>query len=292
MQSKSLLIIDLMSLIFRSYYGTPKLNAPDGLPTNSVYTATRIILQLNDKFEKPYFLVTADSGKETFRTGIFEDYKANRPEAPDDLKIQIPVCLDVLKSLEINPLIVEGLEADDLISEAVFSLKSRFEKLILVTQDKDLAQLVDDDKVLRYDPFKSSLWSGEDVERVFGVSPKQLPIMFAIQGDSSDNVRGVPGFGSKNALKVARSFNSTDEFVIALNSGSSEIPKKILDFKEIVLRNLSLVELRPLHAVSLDNLMMFAKALKITPEFLSLCERLGFNSLIKKYGREGSVSSA
>lgn len=270
-----------MSILYRSYYGTPKLNASSGFPTNCIYSFVRILLNLNEKFNEPIFFLANDAGRETFRTSLDAEYKANRPEAEDDFKAQLPVCFKVAESLNLAVTACPGYEADDLIADAVYEISRTDHQGLIVSQDKDLQQLVSRN-VQFFDPFRNKLVDEAGVFERFGVQPPQIPILLAICGDSSDNIKGVPGFGPKNAAKIARSYESVQEFKSALESGADLKLEKILPYKDLVVRNLELIALLPRGCLP-GSVFELAKPLKITAEFKEILKELEFKSLLKKY---------
>ncbi len=289
---KILLILDSMSIIFRAFYGTPRLSTKEGFPTNSIYTFTRLVLQLNDKFNCPYFLFTFDSGRETFRLKISSDYKANRAEIPEDLKIQIPECLKMINSLGCTVLQVSGYEADDLIAEALNLIYDEFDLIVIVTLDKDLMQLVTGSKVILYDPFKVITYSEQDVIRKYNLSPKQFPILLALTGDASDNVKGVPGIGLKLGSKIAKSFESIEELISELENPSGKLDSKIYENKELLLKNIELVYLTPKgNLLKKEDVLSAANKLSLTTEFFQFCEFFEFKSILRKYETKSASPS-
>jgi len=282
-----LYLLDLSSLLFRFFYGTPLLITKDGRPTNAVYGVLRLLIKLASENPSADFLVLADSGRETFRKEILQDYKSNRKEAPKELKVQIPLCESAFETLGLKICKKEGFEADDLIAGAVKFFKDKYDRCVIVSQDKDLSQLVDE-KVALFDVSKNKIMGPEDIKKNFGVSPDKIPLFLALVGDSSDNIPGIKGIGPKTAAKLIEQFESLEDLLKPSSHQFDVRNHKMGKFVEIlrqnadqVKKNLLLTDLKKVD-VSFE---FEPKPWKPTPEFFNLLEDLEFKSILNTLHR-------
>ena len=243
------LLIDGHAVIYRAFYALPKLTDPEGRLVNAVYGFSRILLSAIQDFEPEYLAVTFDHPEPTFRHKEFEDYKAHRPEMPEELQPQIPIVKKVVRTLNIPQYEQEGYEADDLIGTISRRLDQEPEELnapdnlltVIVTGDKDTFQLVDDNTHVwvpgrRNRPSKE--YDQQAVKSKMGVTTGQIVDMKALMGDSSDNIPGIKGIGQKTAAKLLNSYCNLDQIyqqVDKIEAGEAE-PGEVI--KGHVLRKL------------------------------------------------------
>ena len=213
-----LILVDGHALIYRAYHAFPELTDHTGMLVNAVFGFTRILLTTIRDFHPEYLAVCFDSKEKTKRAEEFEAYKANRPEMPDDLKPQIEIIKSVVAALNIPQFAHPGLEADDLIGSFSAQLYERnsFDRplTIVLTGDKDLLQLVDDN-VHVFIPARSKTrgdieYDAETVKRQMGLRPDQIVDMKALMGDASDNIPGVKGIGPKTAVAMLQLHETLD----------------------------------------------------------------------------------
>ncbi len=213
-----LILVDGHALIYRAYHAFPELTDHTGMLVNAVFGFTRILLTTIRDFHPEYLAVCFDSKEKTKRAEEFEAYKANRPEMPDDLKPQIEIIKSVVAALNIPQFAHPGLEADDLIGSFSTQLYERnsFDRplTIVLTGDKDLLQLVDDN-VHVFIPARSKTrgdieYDAETVKRQMGLRPDQIVDMKALMGDASDNIPGVKGIGPKTAVAMLQLHETLD----------------------------------------------------------------------------------
>src|SRR5262249_21539670 len=184
--------------VFRAFFALPQLNNSRGLPTNAVYGFVRMLLKLLKEERPSYIAVVFDSPRKTFRDNLFEDYKANRVAAPNDLTVQIPYIHRAVEAFRIKSLMLDGYEADDVIGTlAKRATQRRFESVI-VTADKDFMQLVGPHVTL-WDTMRDRRIGVREVRDRLGVEPSAVVDVMALMGDSIDNIQGVPGVGEKTA---------------------------------------------------------------------------------------------
>ncbi|MGE5543180.1 MAG: DNA polymerase I, partial [Bacillota bacterium] len=215
-----LILLDGHSLANRAFYALPRLTAASGQVTNAVYGFITMLLRLLEE-EKPDMVAAAfDRPTPTFRHTRFDQYKATRTGAPDDLKSQIPLIKAVLEALKIPVFEVDGFEADDLLGTIAGRAESRGIDTMIVTGDRDALQLVSDNttvlltrkgisEVARYDPGQ--------VEEAHGIRPSQVVDMKALTGDVSDNIPGVRGIGEKTALRLIREYGTVENLMAHLD---------------------------------------------------------------------------
>lgn len=214
MDDKRLYIIDGHALIYRAYYALAKnpLTNSKGMPTGALYGFVNYLIRLIDVYKCPYLTVVLDSSVKTFRHEMYEQYKANRNEMPDELKVQIPLIKDVVNAFNIPILCQDGLEADDLIATLTKRAVADGFDVFLVTKDKDLMQLIGPHvKMLAPDGSGVlQLFDEKDVVDKMGVGPAKILDYLALIGDSSDNIPGVPGIGPKTAVKILETAGTVD----------------------------------------------------------------------------------
>ncbi|HET6371704.1 MAG TPA: DNA polymerase I [Candidatus Polarisedimenticolia bacterium] len=221
-KDETVYLVDGTYNIFRAYHATPRMTTSKGLPTNALYVFCMMLRKLIVD-EKPSLLgVAFDTEAPTFRHVEFEEYKAHRPPPPEDLVPQFPFARRVCEALGVFVIEKDGYEADDVIATLAERAKTTGHPVVIVTSDKDMFQLVDD-QVKILNPAKGNLlMDAGKVAEIFGVPPGQVRDVLALWGDASDNVPGVPGIGEKGAKDLIRTFGSLDEAY----KHAAEIPRK------------------------------------------------------------------
>jgi len=240
--NKHLMIIDGMALLFRSFYATAVNNYfminSKGVPTNALYGFVKHLFAAKDNFNPTHIICCWDMEGQTHRSKIFPEYKANRSEAPLELLPQFSLVKELVSSLDIPNVGIKGYEADDCIGTIVDEI-SNHTKITVVTGDKDLLQLINDNTAIaimkkgigNYDLFTIDKFFEE-----YGILPNQFSDVKALMGDSSDNYPGVKGIGEKTALKLIKEFNSIEGLLENLDKLTNAQRKKI----EIDLENLEI----------------------------------------------------
>ncbi len=225
---KTLTIIDTFGFFFRNYYALPQLKSKKGFPTGLLTGFINFIATLNKEHGTDYLLFALDSKEKGVRKEIDPNYKANRPTPPEDLLAQLPVAIELIEKMGFPKMEVGGYEADDIIAALVECAKKRNIKVKIVSHDKDLYQLIDDGKVVIYDPLKKVEIDEEACIEKYGVSPSKIPDFLALVGDSADNIPGVKGIGPKGASKLLKEFGSLEEIYKNIDSVSNPRTKKLL----------------------------------------------------------------
>ena len=196
-----LILVDGSGYIFRAYHVMPPMNRPDGTPVNAVRGFCQMLVKLLDDFKGAHLAVIFDAGRFSFRNDLYDAYKANRPEPPEDLVPQFPLTREASRAFNLPTIAIEGFEADDVIATYARLAREAGRKVTIVSSDKDLMQLVTDD-VAMWDPMKNTAIFAEQVREKFGVDPDRVVDVQALAGDSVDNVPGVPGIGVKTAAQL------------------------------------------------------------------------------------------
>ncbi len=271
---KKFYFLDGHSIIYRSFYAFIRnpLRNSKGMNTSAVYGFLNTILRIIKKFEPTYLAIAFDTGGETFRDKEYKDYKATRPETPDELTPQISIIQQIAETLGLLCLEKEGFEADDVLASLAEHFKVMGE-VYIITSDKDLLQLVDRN-VYVYDPYKEIIFDRAKVVERYGVEPKQIVDVLALAGDASDNIPGVPGVGEKRAVEVIKKHLSAEKAVeqdgkLRPHKAKVILYKKLL--KVITDIDLKLAE----NDVSLKELNRAA--------LLPILKELEFFSLIKEF---------
>jgi DNA polymerase I len=229
------LIVDAFSLLFRAFHAFPlSLTSPTGELTNAVYGFTRLLLTALRDWKPKYVVVATDKGKPTFRHQAYTAYKANREEAPNELKAQISRMYEILDALNIPTIGLEGYEADDVIGTLAVHLSEHHSDLLtgILTGDRDSFQLVDDHVAVvlpqRQNHDELALVHADDVVERMGVRPDQVIDYKALVGDASDNIPGVRGIGPKTAQALLTKFSTLDGIYTHLDQVATDFSPSVL----------------------------------------------------------------
>ena len=206
---KTLTIIDTFGFLFRSYYALPPLKSKTGFPTGMLTGFMNFISSIGKDFKTDYLVFALDSKGDTFRNEIYPEYKSHRPEAPDDLKAQLPVAIDFIEKMGFRTASKIGYEADDIIASLAKDGYDKDLNVRIVSHDKDLYQLING-KISMFDPMKKKQISDQDCFDKYGVYPRQFIDYQSLLGDSADNVPGVKGVGAKTAQALIEQFDNLD----------------------------------------------------------------------------------
>src|SRR6266700_1863022 len=223
-----LFLVDGSSYIFRAYHALPPINRKsDGLQLNAVFGFCNMLWKLLRDMkpeDKPTHLaVVFDVSERTFRTEMYPDYKAHRPDPPDDLRPQFPLIRDAVQAFDLPCLEQQGFEADDLIATYVREACEAGATATIVSSDKDLMQLVSA-CVIMFDTMKDRKIGRAEVLEKFGVPPEKVVEVQALIGDSTDNVPGVPGIGVKTAAQLIDEYGDLE--TLLARAGEIKQPKR------------------------------------------------------------------
>lgn len=278
---ETLYLIDVSSYFYRAFFALPPLTTSTGLPTNAIYGFTTMLQRLLKEHKPVYIAAVLDRPEPTFRHDAYRDYKANRPEMPDNLAVQIPHMKDVLQAFRIPMVEKPGYEADDIIGTLARQAAGEGMRVVIVTGDKDLCQLVDD-RITLLDTMKNAVIDAEAVRQKYGVGPDAIVDIFALIGDKVDNVPGVPGIGEKTAAALISTYGSLDGLYGRLDEiGKKKLKETLLQYKEQAYVSRDLVTIDT--AVPLEVHWRELKAQPPNEENLrSLFKKFEFTTLLKQ----------
>lgn len=205
-------LVDGNNYVYRAFYAIPQLTNSKGFPTNAIYGFTNMLLKLLRDLQPDYIVVTFDLKGTTLRHEEFADYKATRKPMPAELIPQIPFIKDVVRGLSVSVLEKQGIEADDIIGTLAARAGTMGWKTVLVSGDKDLMQLIDEN-VTMIDTMKDKTYDVAAVKERFGVEPDKVTEILGLMGDASDNIPGVPGIGPKTAQRLIEEYGSVEEVI-------------------------------------------------------------------------------
>ncbi|MGM0439022.1 MAG: 5'-3' exonuclease [Patescibacteria group bacterium] len=279
---EKVLLIDSNALMYRAYHALPPLKN-EGEVVNALYGFFLIFIKALEDVEPDYVVAAFDRKEKTFRHDMFEDYKAQRPDMPEDLVSQIPLIKEGLKSFKTPALDKKGFEADDIIA----TLAKRWEKnaeVVILTGDRDLLQLVNDRVSVRSPGRGIKKMINFDKEKVvnkYGLPPKLFVDYKALRGDPSDNIPGVEGIGKKRAAQLIQKYGSVEDIYNNFDELKDTFKKRLKGKKEEVLKGKKLVLLR--EDVDLTVTLEGAKLNYKDEEVLEFFKRFNFKTLIEKY---------
>ena len=284
-------MIDGSSYIYRAYHGIRSLSTRSGFPTNAIFGFANMVLKVLRDHKPTYAAMVLDAPGPTFRHEIYPQYKANRPPMPEDLVVQMPRIDDLIAAFRVPAIRIPGMEADDIIATLAHMYAVQVDKVVIVSSDKDLMQLVTH-KVVMLDTMKDRWVDEKAVVEKFGVEPSRVVHVQALMGDSSDNIPGLPGVGPKTAGKLIARFGSIEELLASSEEVGGKIGEKLPEQVEELRTSLSLVTLKDDVPVdhTLDDLAVSGLD---TQAVRDLFEELEFVKLVnqlaprKVLGREG-----
>ena len=259
-----LVLVDGSSYLYRAFHAFPPLTNSAGEPTGAMYGVLNMLKSLISQVQPSHIAVVFDAKGKTFRDEMFEQYKSHRPPMPDDLRKQIQPLHDIIRALGIPLLVIEGVEADDVIGTLAVAASKANQKVLISTGDKDMAQLVDDN-IMLINTMNNTLLDREAVIEKYGIPPELIIDYLALMGDSADNISGVAGVGEKTALGLLQGIGSMAEIYANLDKvaelpirGAKKLGDKLLAEKEMADLSYRLATIKT--DVALD----------ITPEQLTL----------------------
>ena len=297
-----LILIDGSAYIFRAYYALPPMSRKDGTPVNAVFGFTNMLVKLIEDYREDKLIVIFDAARENFRNKIYSEYKANRGETPEDLIPQFDLIKKSVEAFNIPQLELNGYEADDIIATYTKKAQKNNIRSLIISSDKDLMQLVDED-VEMLDPMKNKKIGINEVIEKFGVGPNKVTQIQALTGDKVDNIPGAQGIGPKTALELIKEFGDIEGLIKNADRIKQEKRKKIIkDSKENIRLSLKLVKLHenvtlPL-AINkiipynkLDNDFEKINQFLLEQGFKAIIQRLENNFFIKKNKKLDSLNS-
>ncbi len=238
-----LILIDGSSWLFRAFHALPPLTNSRGEPTGAVYGMGSMLKRLLKDYAPERIAVIFDAPGKNFRHDWYPEYKATRGETPEELSAQFPVISEMIKAMGLPVISVAGVEADDVIGTLAQQAAELGESVLIVTGDKDMAQLVDQ-RIELLDTMKNQRMGIAGVEAKFGVPPERIVDYLALMGDTSDNIPGVPGVGPKTAAKWLVEFGSLDQVVAHADDIKGKIGEKLRASLELLPLSRRLAKIR------------------------------------------------
>ncbi|MCI0667722.1 MAG: DNA polymerase I [Methylococcaceae bacterium] len=273
-------LVDGSSFLFRAFHALPPLTNSKGHPTGAILGVANMLRKMLDTYPTPHFIVVFDAPGKTFRDDLYPEYKANRPPLAEDLRAQIAPLHELIRAMGIPLVLVEGVEADDVIGTLTKTATASGHSVIISTGDKDMAQLVNDSVILE-NSMSATRLDAQGVLDKFGVRPDQIIDYLALVGDSVDNIPGVPNVGPKTAAKWLNQFESIDGLI----GRAEEIKGKVGENLRACLdrlplsRTLTTIKCDVALDLSLDSLRRTAEDLT---RLRSLLEKYEFSSWLKQ----------
>ncbi len=242
--SNEVYLIDGSAYIYRAYHAIVPLTTTLGLPTHAIYGFFNILRRILREKNPIYLAVAYDSRGPVFRHSMYDAYKANRAAMPDDLQVQIPYIKELVRAFNICSFEIPGVEADDIIASAARILSRKGYKVIVVSGDKDLLQLVDD-RIVVWEPMKDRVMDAQAVRDKYNVGPDQLLDCFALMGDSSDNIPGVPSIGPKTAESLINQYGSLEGIYDRIaEMKKTKTRERLIDNREAAFLSRDLIRLK------------------------------------------------
>ena len=282
-----LVLVDGSSYLYRAFHALPPLTNSKGKPTGAVKGVINMMRRLQKDYPQSTLVVVFDAKGKTFRDDIYSDYKAHRPPMPDDLRLQIEPIHNIIKAMGLPMLIIDGVEADDVIGTLAVQATAAQQPVVISTGDKDIAQLVNEHITLINTMNNTTLDRAGVIEK-FGIPPELIIDYLALLGDKSDNIPGVPGVGEKTALGLLQGIGGLDDIYARLDEvagltfrGAKTMSPKLEEHKELAYLSYLLATIKtdvemPLQIGELKN------AQPDQAELLSLFRNLEFKSWVEE----------
>ena len=291
-------LVDGNSIMNRAFYGimgSRMLTTKDGKYTNAVYGFLAILFRLLEDVEPKYIAVAFDLKAPTARHKMYEGYKANRKGMPDELAEQMPMIKEILRAMNIDIVEMEGYEADDVLGTLSCYGEKQGLDVIILSGDRDTFQLATDKVTIRIPHTKAGKsetdeYDREKIKEKYGLEPKQLIEVKGLQGDTSDNIPGVPGVGEKTALKLIQEYGSIDNLYKKIESGEDDLRgkqrEKIIENKELAILSRTLGTIN-VNVPIKDDLSDFKIEEWDKEKVLEIFKELNFNRYIERFNLRG-----
>ncbi|MBM6830198.1 DNA polymerase I [Anaerotignum lactatifermentans] len=295
--AEKIMLVDGNSIVNRAFYGVPLLTNAEGQYTNAVYGFFHILLKLMEEDRPDYLAVAFDLHAPTFRHETFAEYKGTRKGMPEELRQQMPLLKEVLRAMNVPIYEKEGFEADDLLGTLSRKAQEMGWTPILVSGDRDLLQLAEENVKVRIPKTKGGRtevedYFAKDVMEKYGVTPTEFIDVKALMGDASDNIPGVPGIGEKTAVKIIQQYHDLETAI----AHTAEIkPKKasenLAEFQEQARLSRYLATIIRDVPVELERECGRADGI-FTPEAYQWMKKLEFKSMLPRFEKEQAPSAA
>ena len=290
-----LILVDGSSYLYRAFHALPPLTNSKGLPTGAVKGVINMMRRLQKDYPESTLVVVFDAKGKTFRDDMYSEYKANRPPMPDDLRLQIEPIHNIIEAMGLPMLVIEGVEADDVIGTLAIQATAISQPVVVSTGDKDIAQLVNE-YITLVNTMTNTVLDHDGVVEKFGVPPELIIDFLALLGDKSDNIPGVPGVGEKTALGLLQGIGGLDEIYQRLDEvagldfrGAKNMAPKLEEHKELAYLSYLLATIKtdvemPLNISQLHNQAPNQERLA------ELFDQLEFKSWVTELSAEDSAA--
>ncbi len=277
--NKTLYLLDGSSVMYRSFYAL-KLSTSKGLPVGALYGFITTLRKIMRKYNPEYMAVCFDVSRKTFRQEKYSDYKVQRPPVPDALKSQIPPIKEVVSLWGLKIIEKEGYEADDLIAALASYAAEEKWRVVIITNDKDMYQLISDDVIVVYNPVQDKMYDEKKFVDEFGFTPSSIVDYLALTGDSVDNIPGAKGIGKVGAGRLIKEFGSVDNVFHNLDKIGDRLRNLIEASRDSIFLSKELVKLEglPSPVKDIENLKV------ASPQYdrlFAFYREWEFNSFIK-----------
>ncbi|HLR17201.1 MAG TPA: DNA polymerase I [Alcanivoracaceae bacterium] len=245
-----IVLVDGSSYLYRAFYALPPLTTSQGQPTGAVRGVVSMLRKLLEDYTPQQVAVVFDAPGKTFRDDMYEEYKAQRPPMPDDMRVQIEPLYAIIRAMGLPLIIKEGVEADDVIGTLARQAEAEGRHVVISTGDKDMAQLVSEHITL-VNTMSNTVYDVAEVKEKYGVGPELIIDLLALQGDSADNIPGVPGVGEKTALALLQGVGSMEEIYANLDKiptltfrGAKTMPKRLEEHRNVAFLSYQLATIK------------------------------------------------
>ena len=227
---KTITVIDTFGFLFRSYFALPPLRSKEGFPTGLLTGFINFIANIGKDFQTDYIVFALDAKGNTFRNELYDNYKAQRPDVPEDLLKQLPVAISWIEQMGFKTAIRTGFEADDIVASIAHDAKLKGLEVRIVSHDKDLYQLIEDENdIYLFDPTKKVIINEAKCLEKYGVKASQFTDYQSLLGDSADNIPGVKGIGAKTAEALIQQFGTLENIYANLENIEKKRWKTLLE---------------------------------------------------------------
>jgi len=279
-----IVLVDGSSYFFRAFHALPPLTNREGHPTGAVYGVVNMVRRLLKDVSPTHFAVVFDAPGKTFRHDLYPDYKAHRPPMPDDLRRQFKPLIEILTALGFPLLMIEGVEADDVIGTLAEQARQQQRPILISTGDKDMAQLVNK-YVTLINTMSRQVLDIEGVSTKFGVRPDQIIDYLTLVGDTSDNIPGVPQCGPKTAVKWLTAHDTLDNLLAHADTIGGKIGERLRESMPILPLSKQLVTIK----TDVELPKTLEELIPTPPDrdtLLTLARELEVNVWLKEWGSD------
>ena len=294
--SGPLVLVDGSSYLYRAYHALPPLTNSKGQPTGAVKGVVNMMRRLTKDYPYSQIAVVFDAKGKTFRDEMYAEYKANRPPMPDDLRPQVQPILDIVQAMGLPLLVIDGVEADDVIGTLARQATEQKRDVVISTGDKDMAQLVNEHVTL-VNTMTETVLDIPGVNAKYGFGPDLMIDYLALMGDKVDNIPGVPGVGEKTAQGLIQGLGSLDAIYADLEKvrtltfrGAKNMPEKLIEHREMAYLSYRLATIKTDVELELGPETIFITAPN-NEKLRKLFEDLEFKSWVKDLGGDGASAA-